>query len=56
MPWRLVALNPDFGAAARGVQQVVSTCQGNYGLMDILRGARFEEKEAAQGAASDPRQ
>ena len=27
----------------------------NYGTPDILRGARFTEKEAAQGAARDPR-
>jgi feruloyl esterase len=29
--------------------------EGNYGMPDILRGARFTEKEAAQGAARDPR-
>jgi hypothetical protein len=29
--------------------------EGNYGMPDILRGARFTEKEAAQGAPRDPR-
>jgi hypothetical protein len=29
--------------------------EGNYGMPDILRGARFAEKEAAQAAARDPR-
>jgi len=29
--------------------------EGNYGMPDILKGARFAEKEAAQGAARDPR-
>jgi hypothetical protein len=28
--------------------------EGNYGMPDILRGARFAEKEAAQRAAGDP--
>jgi hypothetical protein len=30
--------------------------EANYGLVDILRGARFMEKEAAQGVPPDPRQ
>ena len=29
--------------------------EGNYGMPDILRGARFAEKEAAQAAARNPR-
>jgi hypothetical protein len=29
--------------------------EGNYGLPDILRGARYTEKKAAQGAARDRR-
>jgi hypothetical protein len=29
--------------------------EGNYGMPDILKGARFTEKEAAPGAARDPR-
>ena len=30
--------------------------EGNYGLMNILKGARFRDKPAAQGAAPVPRQ
>jgi hypothetical protein len=29
--------------------------EGNYGMLGILRGARFAEKEAAQAAARNPR-
>jgi hypothetical protein len=29
--------------------------EGNYGMPDTLRGARFAEQEAAQGAKREPR-
>ena len=41
--------------ATRGPLFEYACHEGNYGMPDILRGARFTEKEAAQGAARDPR-
>ena len=42
--------------ATKGPLYEYACHEGNYGMPDILRGARFAEKEAAQGAALDPRQ
>jgi hypothetical protein len=41
--------------ATKGPLYEYACHEGNYGMPDILRGARFTEKEAAQGAARDPR-
>ena len=41
--------------ATRGPLYEYACHEGNYGMTDILSGARFTEKEAAQGAAHDPR-
>jgi feruloyl esterase len=41
--------------ATKGPLYEYACHEGNYGMPDILRGARFTEKDAAQGAARDPR-
>ena len=41
--------------ATKGPMYEYACHEGNYGMPDILRGARFTEKGAAQGAARDPR-
>jgi hypothetical protein len=41
--------------ATKGPLYEYACHEANYGLMDILRGARFMEKEALQGVAPDPR-
>lgn len=41
--------------AARGPLYEYACHEGNYGMPDTLRGARFAEQEAAQGAKREPR-
>ncbi len=41
--------------AAKGPLFEYACHEGNYGMPNILSGARFREKEAAQGSARDPR-
>ena len=41
--------------AAKGPLYEYACHEGNYGMPNILRGARYAEKEAAQGAARVPR-
>ena len=42
-------------SAAKGPLYEYACHEGNYGMPDILRGARFAEREAEQGAARNPR-
>jgi hypothetical protein len=42
--------------ATKGPLYEYACHEGNYGMPDTLRGARFAEKEAAQGAKREPRQ
>ncbi len=42
-------------SATKGPLYEYACHEGNYGMPDILRGARYSEKEAAQGSARDPR-
>jgi hypothetical protein len=41
--------------ATKGPLYEYACHEGNYGMPDILRGARFAEREAAQGATREPR-
>jgi hypothetical protein len=41
--------------ATKGPLYEYACHEGNYGMPDILRGARYAEKEAAEAAARDPR-